>query len=145
VALEISDFKLTKKQNVLVVDERIANVGNRLVRLRAGQIRVAQVLPMPAPAAQELGSTQAVPETDRSHYWSLLHKRPELWDEDHIVEPGENDQIHHEFLISPDIQVVTVVSYIYNPVGNPNKPLGWRTTAMYDMRSHKVISGASTR
>jgi hypothetical protein len=145
LSLEISDFKLTDKQNMLVVDERLTNVGNRLVRLTEGQIRVAQVLPMPAPAAKELSSTGTVLETEHPHYWPLLHKRPEKWGDDHIIEPNENDQIHHEFIIGSDIQVVTVISYISNPAHKPNKPLGWRTTVMYDLRKHAVISGGASK
>jgi hypothetical protein len=142
LALDVSDFKLDDKRIMLVVDERVNNVGNRLIQLRSGQMRVAQVLPIPPAAAKELDSTGSVPEAEHPHYWPLLRKRQETWDEDHIVEPNENDQIHHEFIIPSDIQVVAVIGYIYNPTGEPNKPLGWRTTVMYDLKKHAVISGS---
>jgi len=144
----ISELKLADHYNLLIVDEHLLNLGTRVVSFEQGRIRVYKVLPLPPAITAELHASGAIPETNSraaQNKWQLLHKRDQVWDSTtHIVEPGEVEQIHNEFLLPSDVQVVMVLSYVYNP-REQEHPMGWEAISLYDLRKHATISGQDAK
>jgi hypothetical protein len=141
-----SDLALPADRKLLIIDENLENLGNRLITLRAGEIRIIQVLPVPKIIAADLKASTPIPATTDPMAWPVLndlahHYDPkQQWTDEHIIEPGEKDQIHTEVVLDKGIQVVGILAYIYNPTGNPNKPLGWQVMNFYNLRTHSLYS-----
>lgn len=133
IAQKITHFKVSRDYNLLVVDEVLTNTGPVLLQLRDGELRVINVLPLSKATKNKIVQKAPLPssETDPDT-WTILAKHPWTWKEnERVIEPGENDQLHCEFLIPAATQIVTVGTYINNPTA-PNHR-GWSVISVYDL------------
>lgn len=145
LTLAASDIQVAPGHKLLIVDENLANLGARLVRLRKGDIRVIQVLPIPDGLKATFDSGKALPVIEDPNAWTVLNKPDQDWVEDqHVIEPGEADQIRSQVLLSDKIQVVEILAYVYNPEVKPGQSsLGWRVQRLYDLRTHTLMPAES--
>ena len=125
--LQIADGKL-----LLHVDVTISNVGDVLISLVSGIIRIQQIL-SPSPelmdAIKERGDP--VKEGSREIEWPLIVERPSAWASGEFeIEPGESEQIPYDFIINADVQTVEVYSY-YKNTEKPKREIGWNLTTIH--------------
>lgn len=50
---------------------------------------------------------------------------------------GETDELHFDFVVDSDVQVVVIYSYLKN-VKKRRREIGWNVTLVYDLRSGPV-------
>jgi len=135
ITQKISHVRLSDQNKMLVVDETLKNTGTVQLRIRKGGIRIVQVLPLPPIAQKKIQDRSSVLDSDKNKngdIWNILQERQLTWpDGDLVIEPGESDELHNEFILQSNIDAVTVVSYIYNPQA---ENLAWRVIEMHDFR-----------
>lgn len=133
---KISHRRMPNGETLLSVDEMLSNPGTTLVALRSSETRIIQLLPLPAGIAKEdLTFQHELPDIiGKPDEWPVLRdtQRPDV---DRVLEPGEEDQLHTEFVLPPQIQVVCVASHVENP---KNPKLGWQRITIYDINQAAV-------
>ena len=50
------------------------------------------------------------------------------------IEPGETDEVHFDFVLDSDVQIIVVYSYFKN-VTKKRREIGWHATSTYDLRT----------
>lgn len=146
ITQKISHLRLSDRNKMLVVDETLKNTGTVQLRIRKGGIRVVQLLPLPTIVQKKIQDGSSVPDSDKNRkgdIWNALEDRQLTWpDGDLVIEPGESDELHNEFILQSNINAVTVISYVYNP---QSENLAWRVIDMHDFRATECSSDADSK
>jgi hypothetical protein len=137
----LSQRKMANGETLLSVDEMLSNPGTTLVALHSSDTRIIQLLPLPPGITKEdLASQRELPDViGKPDKWPVLRNTQRL-DVNRVLEPGEEDQLHAEFVLPPQIQVVCVASHVENP-NNPK--LGWQRITIYDI--NKAVAPKSAQ
>ena len=127
----ISDRKL-----LLHVDVTISNVGDTLVQLVSGEMRIQQMVPPPEEVLTSLNEDRTPVEDGRTEVdWPLVDSRKITWAEGQFeIEPGERDEVPYDFFVDTDIETVEVYSYFQN-ARKVGRDIGWGHTTIYDLKS----------
>ncbi|HTT33807.1 MAG TPA: hypothetical protein VMH48_09410 [Methylomirabilota bacterium] len=120
---------------LLHVTTDISNPGEVLLRLESGFTRVQQLLPPPPDlvAAIKKGD-DPVPPGKTEYPWPLVGER--IWDwkaQPHEVEPGENEEVHCDFVIADTHRTLEIYTYVKNEA-KANREIGWNLTTIYDLK-----------
>jgi hypothetical protein len=119
---------------LLHVTTCISNPGEVLLRLVSGFTRVQQLLPPPPEfvAAMNKGE-DPVRQTDTEYLWPLVGERTWNWEKaPHELEPGENEEVHCDFVIADTLRTLEIYTYVKNDA-KPNREIGWNLTTIYDL------------
>ncbi len=130
---KISQQRLPSGQTLLSIDEVLSNPGTTLVTLHDSDTRIIRVFPLPSGITkEEMNGPQQLPEiVRRPDKWPVLrYAQRQFPDGDRVLEPGEEDQLHAEFMLPTEIQVVCVASHVTNP---KNPKLGWQRITIYNI------------
>ena len=119
----LTHVSLPSNRILLMVDVIHSNVGGVKVKLTSGDVKIYSLDP---PDLQD---------TDESSVWNLQAEKTEIPGGDLLIEPGESDQIHYEFILSDDAPL-----RIYTYYKNPSTPgnTGWLNWSLYDPRKPAV-------
>lgn len=132
----ISHRKIDTQRILLHVTVTIQNIGEILLSLRAAETRVQQVLPLPESVADSMkkgADPVPVGETEISA-WPLLGCHGTNFQKGLFeVEPGEIQELHHDFVVTGAIETILVYSYLKN-VSKRNREIGWNLTTLYDVQ-----------
>jgi hypothetical protein len=117
---------------VLHVIVRVTNVGEVVLRLRSTLARIQQLLPIPPDLAAAIAdNTDPVEPNESEIQWPLVAERACDWNSAyHEVEPGEIEECHFDFILSPPLEKVEVYSYLRN-LSKRGRDIGWNTTTVY--------------
>lgn len=140
IEYQVNHWKLSNAQTLLSVTEILTNTGPVLLKLREGEIRVIQVMPLPSRVAGELPALLTKPTHAKAEgsifdpkLWNVLVDAPRSWNEgDKIIEPGESDVVPNEFILPANLQVIAVYSFIKNP---EDKNVGWNGVTYYSFEN----------
>ncbi|MBV9768138.1 MAG: hypothetical protein JOZ32_01085 [Bryobacterales bacterium] len=130
---KISQRRLLSGETLLSVDELLSNPGSTLVALHSSETRIIQMLPLPTGlTGTDLTDQHELPDiVDKPEKWPVLRDtRRRFPDGDRLLEPGEEDQLHAEFVLPARIQVVCVATHVENP---RNTKLGWQRITIFDI------------
>jgi hypothetical protein len=133
ITQQIRHFPLPNNKVLLRATVRICNEGKILLPLVSGFSRVQQMIPCSDDLCEILkerddGNEQCEPEAE----WPLLSELKLKFEKgEREVEPGETDELHFDFVIDSDVQVIVVYSYLKNA---KKRRLGWNATSIYDLR-----------
>lgn len=136
ITQQIEHYPLSDRKVLLRVALRICNEGEILLSLVSGFARVQQMIPCSidlsgSTSDQETSAEHCEPEAE----WPLLsEKKLKFQKGEREIEPGETDELHFDFVIDPDVQLVVVYSYLKN-VKKRRREIGWNVTSIYDLRS----------
>jgi len=129
-------YPLRDNKLLLRATVRICNESEVLLSLASGLSRVQQVLPctedLVASLAKRIHDDDACePEVE----WPLLEEWKVAFKKgEREIEPGESDELHFDFVVDSDVQVVVLYSYLKN-VRKRKREIGWNVTSIYDLRS----------
>jgi hypothetical protein len=117
----LTHVSLPGNRILLMVDVIHSNVGSVKVKLTSGDVKIYTLDP-PDPK-----------DADASDAWNLQAETTELPGpaRDLLIEPGESDQIHYEFILSDDAPL-RIYTYYENPTTMNHT--GWVTWSLYDPR-----------
>ena len=136
ITQQIRHFPLPNNKVLLRATVRICNEGEILLSLVSGFSRVQQMIPCSDDLCEVLkerddSNEQCEPEAE----WPLLSERKLKFEKgEREVEPGETDELHFDFVIDSDVQVIVVYSYLKN-AEKRRREIGWNATSIYDLRS----------
>ena len=113
----------------------IDNIGEVLLELEEGFVRVYQMLPVPKSLADVVeAGDDPVSKGEAEIDWTDLGTREFYWQEaEQEIEPGENDWIHSDFAIVSEIETVQVYSYFKNK-SKKGREIGWNYTTILDLQ-----------
>jgi hypothetical protein len=149
----VTHVSLPEHRILLVVDVIRSNVGSVRVPLTSGDLRIygfEQQALNDGVISQLNGSQNGIDETNV--LWEvqaelptaappppdisseILAKLRKTWKPPNqfVVEPGESDQLHYEFILSDDAPLL-VYTYFKNPTIT-DQEIGWTTKSLYDPR-----------
>ena len=118
---------------LLHVDVEVTNLGDVLINLKSGEIRLLQVLPLCGKIDEVLqGDEDPVEKGKTELNWYQLSLRELSFDKPCEIEPKESEAFHCDFVIKNDVQTVEIYSYFWNQ-HKANKELGWDCTTLHDI------------
>jgi hypothetical protein len=151
---QVTHVLLPKHRILLIVDVNHSNVGTVKVSLTSADVKIYS-LRQQSPTAEAIeqvnGSRFSADEPDL--LWDIQAERKATWDpqrnmflemlarfrntrtnpDERVVEPGESDQLHYEFILSDDAWPLLIYSYFENPTIT-DRNIGWVTRSLYDPR-----------
>jgi hypothetical protein len=119
----LTHVSLPGSRILLMVDVIHSNVGGVKVTLTSGDVKIYSLDP------------PDLNVKDESSAWNLQAEKTEIPGGDLLIEPGESDQIHYEFILSDDAPL-RIYTYYKNPTTPGNS--GWVTWSLYDPRRPTV-------
>ncbi len=133
---EITHYLITDDKVLLHVTVTVKNVGDVLLQLVSGVMRIQQILPLlPEITKAVHEGRDPVGKEMTEVAWPEIVSRNTLGKPEEIeIEPGENDFIYYDFIIGTDIQTIEVYSYFKN-AKKRKRELGWGRTTIYHLGS----------
>lgn len=131
----ITHRKIDGRNILLHVVVIVQNVGEILLCLRTAETRIQKVLPLPKPVAKTLrkGENPVLKGETEINAWPLLGCHETGFQENLFeIEPGETQELHHDFVIPSGVKTILVYSYLKN-IKKRNREIGWNTTTYYDI------------
>jgi hypothetical protein len=119
---------------LLHVEVEVVNLGEVLISLESGEVRLLQVLPVQEEIEKAIQSDEdPVGKGKYELDWCLLAERKLFYKETSCeIEPKESDKFHFDFVIKNDIQTVEIYSHFKNQ-RKKDKKLGWDCTSLHDI------------
>lgn len=139
--LVMSHRELSADKTLLHVKVKVNNSGRGLMKLTELWVDVRRVLPLSDEVAEELRSgTLIAAESGKAGWripqdcqhecrWGPGEKRkvePE-------IEPGENDEFPHDFIVPSTLRTVYIYVHVKNEARKGRDELGWTVSSYYDL------------
>lgn len=133
---------LPENKRLVHVTVTIQNLGTILIKIESGETRLQQVKPYPERLVQAVraGQDPVAPGQSEVDYWPMLdcHELSfprSSWE----IEPGESQEIHHDFVIDRRVEAISLYSFINNQTKRPRK-IAWDLTTFHDLESGNASS-----
>lgn len=141
-----SHWRLPDGRYLLHLVLKVINKGEVLLTLAELDIWIGKVMPWPEqipwPKPERLDATLA--RVERANVsktgcveveWPLLVGKTVYFDiGEQLIEPGEEDELHFDFPIPGDVELLHVYTHLRN-VPNPMRNIGWPKTTFYTFRT----------
>lgn len=127
--------KLETGKVLVHVTVTIQNIGGILLSLQMVETRIHQVFPLPKKAADAVakGESPIAPDSTEIDSWTELGRHRCNFQKNLFeVEPGEVQDIHHDFIIPGSVETVLIYSYLQN-IKKRNRDIGWDMTTFHDL------------
>lgn len=131
---QVIQKSLGNGKNLFHVIIEVINIGDVLVNLESGQIRLLQVLPLIKDIEKSIQSGEdPVSDNNREISWYQISSR-KLVSKDNPceIEPKESESFHCDFVINHDVQTVMIYSFFHNQI-KKGKKLGWDCSTIHDI------------
>ncbi len=132
----ITHHKIDDENILLHVIVNVQNSGDILLSLRTAATRVQQVIPLPEIMSEaiKLGLDPVRDGETEIDLWPLLGSHETVFQKNLFeAEPGEIQELHHDFIIPEDIKTIIVYSYLRN-IKKRTREIGWNLTTYYDIQ-----------
>lgn len=120
---------------LLRVSVRLRNIGEVLMLIERSETRIYQVAPMiPGELADSITQGHDPVKPGESEVeWGMIRSHDKVCDKGDIeIEPGETQDINHDFIVGSDVKTVAVYSYVVNEKKRA-RVLAWTLTTLYDL------------
>jgi hypothetical protein len=146
IAHRIAHRHIANGKLLLHVNVIISNTGDVLLSLIHLETRIQQVLPLPAGILDSINKGQnPVPEGETEVAWPLIDSQElEVKEGECEIEPGESQEIHHDFIIDAEVETVEVYSYLLNEQKRVRE-IAWDLTTLYDLNVTEKAFSYATR
>lgn len=118
---------------LLHVGVTISNVGDVLLSLVSLETRIQQVLPLAGKVREALASGQSPLSPGETEVaWPLVDSHEVQLEKGTCeVEPGERQEIHHDFILDAGIAAIEVYTYLINEQKR-HREIAWDLTTLYE-------------
>lgn len=119
----------------------ISNVGDVLISLVEGEVRISRVLPLPPDILDSINKGNDPVDEEKKEtiiIWPPIASRKSEWKkgEEIHIEPNESDGLHYDFILNAaEAKTIEVYSHFRN-VMKRNRPIGWTATTFHDLQPH---------
>ncbi len=134
---QVTCRSVIKGKQILSMDVTITNSSEVLLSLISWEIIVKQMLPPRAELLRYLApdTINHIENGIQIIEWQTIASREDRWKRGQFeIEPGEQHQIHTDFLIDSDIQTLLLESYFRN-VEKRGKQIGWSLITTHDLQT----------
>lgn len=130
-------YALDHGKNLIHATVTIKNTGKVILHSRFAEIRLRQVLPLPADVNERIVQNHDLLLQDQTQVeWPLIAARQWHWDSGEFeIEPGESDALHTEFAVDASVIVVQFYCFIKNA---KKQNLGWSLIEMRKLGTESV-------
>lgn len=142
----IAHRAIAEDKVLLHVTVTVHNIGNILLSLVNAETRVQQMFPPPPELLDSIGQgIDPVPgEKTEIEYWPLLDAHETSFEKGSCeIEPGESQDIHHDFVLDANTQTIVVYSYFKNETKR-HREIGWDITTLYELKGD-ALPGTTER
>lgn len=150
VSHNITSLQIGFNRCLVRVNTAVSNKGDVLLRISKGEIRLQQVIPLPADVEQSiLLGLELIGSEETEIPWPLLDRRVNDWKYNHIeIEPGETEDIQYDFIVNGSIRTVIIYSYfqsiakqtLIRRLFRRPRDIGWSTTTLYQIPEEDNMS-----
>ena len=129
---------------LLHVTVTVHNIGSILLSLVNAETRVQQVFPPPPELVDSIreGIDPVPSGKTEIESWPLLDAHETSFSKGECeIEPGESQDVHHDFVLDAKTHTVVVYSYFKNETKR-DREIGWDLTTLYDLKQD-APAGAS--
>lgn len=138
-------WKLGSERVLVHVAVRIENIGQSLISIQSGFVRLQQVLPLEGDLLRQIECGEdAVCAGESEILYPELAARICDWKKaPREIEPTETDAFHFDFVLPASAEIVEVYSHFEN-MTKRRRMIGWNCTTLHQMRrcTHVQLSGA---
>lgn len=125
----VHSFQLNEDYQMLHVAVAHENRGKTLIRLRGGDIRIQQVLPLSSTMAESLAQgTPLVPDGESTVPWPMLCRR--VSEQAFELEPNETHEAVNDFIIPSYVTTVKVYTYYAHA---QKYGIGWTNATFHNL------------
>lgn len=131
---KIIDRRIEDDKIFLRVDVSIANVGDVLLQIEHGIVRVNQILPVPEDLLEAINASGGTDDfNDSETKWPNLVACEQDWIiEMFEIEPTETDEVNYDFVVPFGVKTVEVYTYFRNVKKRPRE-IGWGHTSIHEI------------
>jgi hypothetical protein len=124
--------------SLLRLSVKVENLGNVLLDLCRGRVRIQVVRPAPEEMRQALLRGEDLPRVEGYEFsWPDMDKFTLEWGKNgYRIEPLESEEFYFDFKVAIDVEAVQVYSYFQN-VTEKRKEIGWNCTTVQDVQGGK--------
>jgi len=132
VDLVITDAIVLDGARFIHAQLSLKNVGSVVLASNRAELRMRQIAPLPDELKSDIQEGYDPVGSDRTEVeWPMIAGREWKWNRgDFEIEPGENDSLEADFVISTAIQVVEFYSFIGN-AKKKRQGIGWTLTRIH--------------
>jgi len=143
---DITHVPIADDKILLHVSITVFNKGDILLPLESMETRIQCMLPPPDEVLDSIAKGhELVSEGETEYIWPSLDSRESRWKKhQREIEPNESQDIHYDFIIDAEIQVIQVYSFLENET-KPGRDIGWDLTTLYDLRGTGEAPTQATR
>ncbi len=118
---------------LLSADIFINNVGDVLLSFDSWEITVKQMLP-PASQLDRLIKEGGIREGEGVGViqWRAIDSEKQKVEDKFIIEPGESQQFHRDYVIHSSVKTIMLISFFKN-IDINDRSIGWDLTSTYDL------------
>jgi hypothetical protein len=145
IAHHITHRPIADDKLLLHITITVSNIGDILLSLAYLEIRIQQVLPPPTGVLDSISKGyDPVLEGQTEIDWPGIHIRELRFEKaEYEIEPGENHEFHHDFILNAEVQTIAVYSYLKNEKKR-DREIGWDSTTVYDLKDTKAGENAQS-
>ena len=132
LSITIDSSQIAPDYRLVHVAVQIDNTGYVLLAPEYAEVRLRQVMPLPAEIESRLkpGFDPVAPD-EKELPWPLIVRREWNWDPSDIeIEPGESDLLNADFVIIDTVEIVQIYTFVRNPKKR-RTPRGWGATLLH--------------
>jgi hypothetical protein len=142
VTHQVNHWQLSSEKTLVRVKVCFANIGERLLSIVEGYVRLLQMQPLPKEVQQAIDEGRdPVEGTQTEIAWLRIAKR--YWQQtDCEVEPKETDEAIFEFVIPNEVRTIIVESAFENKTKRRSgirfwkqRTICWNTTTVYELNN----------
>lgn len=139
----VSCRSVVEAKSLLSVDIIVSNTSEVLLSLMSWEINARQMLPPCAELFRIItDENQKQQEQGRQIIeWQTIASREDHWKNGNFeIEPGEQHQIHLDFVINTNVQTLLVESYFRN-MKKRGRQIGWSLSTIHDLQPIPLKGG----
>lgn len=141
IAHEIQQIELGSGHRLIRVIAHISNVGNVPLRPPRSSTTVQQVLPLVGKYRERVGRGTLVPNGEYEIDWEVIGEHEiDLKTDAFVLEPGESDRYHMDFVIPAEVSAVQIHTMVY--CGGDDAEQYWDATSLQRFSAESQNSAA---
>ena len=130
---EVISKLISSEKRLIRVVITVENVGEVLLEVERGEIHLQRIMPLGESVASKIAMEENSVPCDDEIDWPALGVRELKWEKHELeVEPGEDENLHYDFVIDSDVETIQVYSHLKNR-SKKRRDLVWQCTTLVDL------------
>lgn len=120
-------------KQILRVTVHVENLGNVLLHLSMGEVRVQSLGPLPPEWNGLIAEGRQLERTPEFEFnWPLIDRFTLKWSSGYIVEPSESEEFNFDLCVDETITSIQTYSY-FKDISQGKREIGWNATTVHHL------------